>query len=520
MSHKSQRKQFFLFIGLCLVFNFNVSCKKNNKISISKDSITILYIGDERIFHQDYWGMGATYWIFLPLVSNVGDERGEIKPVLAESWTHTDDYKTWTVKLRKDIYWHDGVQMTTKDIKFTIDLRNEISANDMNIICELIDDFTFKFIVDQPISSLPTWEVYYPKHLLEGLDPSAYYNWDFWTHPVGNGPYKFVRNVPKTMVEVEVNPLYFGSPPKIKKAILKFSQNPSLQELLSGNVDVITNVPRDFLFKIKGDDRFKSYYWWGTWVESLFWNHNNPLFKEAKVRKALTMAIDRVELFKVLNYPDDIPITDIMYSHNQKNTYLYSHNKKDTYINFHTPLSYNPVKAIELLKECGWTDTNSDGILDKNGMDFQFNLTVTEANSLVATYIQDKFKQIGIRMEIETMERNIIKQRLRKSDFEALIMRFLNDQKVHKLKDYFGNNSYFGYKNEKLDSILNLIENTGDINEIDRLYKELRPIFERDIPITFISPIVQTHIVNSKVKGLENLFRSDPVKSLEFLWIE
>ncbi len=368
MIYNNRLKQFSFLVGLIVVISLNLSCKKNNtSFDTNKDTLTFLYIGDERIFHQDYWGMDASFWIFLPLVAHVGEYNGEIQPVLAESWTHTDDYKTWTVKLRKDIYWHDGVQMTAHDIKFTIDLRNKALMYTGYISCELIDDFTFTFTSDYPITGLPYWPVYYPKHLLDKLDPADFFNWDFWKAPIGNGPYKFVRNVPKTMVEVEANPNYFRSPPKVKKAILKFSQTPSLQELLSGNVDAISNVPRDFLFKIKDDDRFKSYYWWGTDVESLYWNHNNPLFKEAKVRKALTMAIDRVELCQVLNYPDDIPITDIMYSHNQKNTYIYNYIKTGAYGNFHTPLNYNPVRAIELLKESGWTDTNSDGILDKDG---------------------------------------------------------------------------------------------------------------------------------------------------------
>ena len=511
MIYNNRLKQYSLLVGLIVIISISISCKKNKESNDTvKDSITILYIGDERIFHQDYFGMEATYWIFLPLVAHAGEYNGEIKPVLAESWTHTDDYKTWTVKLRNDIFWHDGVQMTAHDIKFSFDLRNKLYGGlTRNLKCEIIDDFKFNLILENPISNLPYWEVYYPKHLLEELDLETYYDWDFWTHPIGNGPYKFVRNVPKTMVEVEVNPNYFGREPKIKKAILKFSNKPSLQELLSGNVDAITFVPRDFLFKIKGDDRFKSYYWLGTGVKSLFWNHNNPLFKEAKVRKALTMAIDRVELLKVLNYPDDIPITDVLFTQKQLVNF-----------DFPTPLTYNQVKAIELLKECGWTDTNTNGVLDRNGIDFRFILTVNESNKLMAIYIQNSFKEIGVIMDIETMENSIMWQRFKKGDFEALIKRFLNNLNVFELRSYFGENSYFGYKNEKLDSILNLIEDTGDINEIDRLYKELIPIFERDIPITFICPVIQTHIVNSKVRGLENLFRSDPAKALEFLWIE
>jgi len=503
-------KRYFLHIGLFTVLSFIISCKNNNETSIPKDSLTILYLGDERIFHYDSWGMEATYWIFLPLVKYEGDERGEIKPVLAKSWTHSDDYRTWTVQLRKDIYWHDGVQMTAHDIKFTIDLSKKVSGFKGNINCDLIDDFTFQFTTIKPITNLPTWKVYYPKHLLEELDPSEYYNWDFWTHPIGNGPYKFVRNIPKTMVEVEVNPNYFGSPPKIKKAILKFSQNPSLQELLSGNVDAITYVPRDFLFKIKDDERFKSYYWWGSWIESLIWNHNDPLFDDAKVRKALTMAINRNELAQVLNYPKDIPIFDVLYSRNQRDN-----------LDLPEPLPYDPDKAIQLLNEAGWEDTNNDGILDKNGTDFRFTVIVEGKNTAMATYIQDNYRRIGIVMNIETMEGNIIRQRIKKNDFQAMISRFSNlTGNVVRLKTYFSKDSSIGYYNKELDSLLNVMELTGNPKEIDDLYKQMMTIFEKDIPITFLVPQVQTHIAKSNVQGLSNLFKADPVFFLESLWIE
>ena len=503
-------KRYFLHIGLFTVLSFIISCKNNNETSIPKDSLTILYLGDERIFHYDYWGMEATYWIFLPLVKYEGDERGEIKPVLAKSWTHSDDYRTWTVQLRKDIYWHDGVQMTAHDIKFTIDLSKKVSGFKGNINCDLIDDFTFQFTTIKPITNLPTWKVYYPKHLLEELDPSEYYNWDFWTHPIGNGPYIFVRNIPKTMVEVEVNPNYFGSPPKIKKAILKFSQNPSLQELLSGNVDAITYVPRDFLFKIKDDERFKSYYWWGSWIESLIWNHNDPLFDDAKVRKALTMAINRNELVQVLNYPKDIPIFDVLYSRNQRDN-----------LDLPEPLPYDPDKAIQLLNEAGWEDTNNDGILDKNGTDFRFTVIVEGKNTAMATYIQDNYRRIGIVMNIETMEGNIIRQRIKKNDFQAMISRFSNlTGNVVRLKTYFSKDSSIGYYNKELDSLLNVMELTGNPKEIDDLYKQMMTIFEKDIPITFLVPQVQTHIAKSNVQGLSNLFKADPVFFLESLWIE
>ena len=509
MIYRKLHSRVFLLLGL--LFMFNLSCKKNIESNKStKDKLIISYIGDERIFHQDYWGMESTYWIFLPLVKNVGDERGDIQPILAESWTHSDDYRTWTVQLRKDIYWHDGVQMTAKDVKFSIDLRKVVAGFEGNYNCELIDDFSFRLTTIKPISNLDTWEVYYPKHLLENLDPDNYYDWDFWLNPIGNGPYKFVRNVPKTMVEVEVNPNYFGKQPKIKSAILKFSSTPSLQELLSGNVDALTYAPRDFLFKIEGDDRFKSYHWWGSWAQSILWNHNNPLFKEASVRKALTLAINRVELSEVLNYPKNIPITDVLSTRAQRENSDLS-----------KPLPFDPEKATKLLNDSGWSDTNNDGILDKNGVDFSFTVTLQGQDKLMAIYIQNNLKSIKIGMDIETIEGNIIRQQLETNDFEAIITRFPNSESgVNRIKTYFNKESQIGYYNREIDSIFNIIENTGDKNEIDRLYKQLVPIFEKEIPITFIVPQVQTHIVRSDIKGLSNLFNADPVWSLESLWIE
>ena len=472
-----------------------------------QDTMTILYIGDERIFHQDYYGMEATYWIFLPLVRNVGDERGEIIPVLAESWSHSDDYRTWTVKLREDIFWHDGVKMTAEDVKFSIDLKN--SEAFQKIECELIDEFTFTITTEKPKTSLPTWEVYYPKHLLEHLDPKEYYSWDFWSNPVGNGPYKFVRSMPKTMVEVTVNPLYFGEKPKIKNARLKFSQNASLQELLSGNVDALTYVKREMLIKIKGDDRFNSYHWWGGWLESLIWNHNNPLFEETKVRQALTQGVNRVELAEVLFYPEGVPITEVMSTRRQRL-------KND----LPPGLPYDPNEATKLLNECGWYDTNNNGILDRDGVEFQFEVIVNEQNKLMATYIQNNYKEIGISMKIQTIENNIIRERFREKAFDVILTRFDNSFNFRWIREYFGEDSKIGYQNKEMDSIINLIENTGNIEEIDRLAKELHPIFQKDLPITFILPQVQTHIVRSNVKGLNNLYRTDPVWFLEYLWFE
>jgi ABC-type transport system substrate-binding protein len=198
--------------------------------------------------------------VFLPLVEESHDEQ---KPALAERWEHSPDYKIWTFYLRKDVRWHDGVTTTAHDIKFSLDLMDEVvQFKQMQGIAsyEVIDDFTFAITYKKPsIYALDYWSVYWPKHLLEDLDTKEFWKWDFWTQPVGNGPYRYVRHVPKTMIELEANQDYYKGKPKIRKVILKFGEGAPLTELLSGNVDVIQAFPSD-VPKLRDDPRFHVYY--------------------------------------------------------------------------------------------------------------------------------------------------------------------------------------------------------------------------------------------------------------------
>ena len=113
-----------MLLFICLMALFSLQCNRvGNRRPVDESKVTVLYIGDERIFFQDYWGMEATFLVFLPLVAFERDEYGQPQPVLAEHWEHSEDYKIWKFKLRKNVRWHDGEPVTAHDIKFTMDMR-------------------------------------------------------------------------------------------------------------------------------------------------------------------------------------------------------------------------------------------------------------------------------------------------------------------------------------------------------------------------------------------------------------
>ena len=171
-----------IFTCVCVIVSVSLQCSRGeDRASVNDSKVTVLYIGDERIFLQEYWDKWpATHLMFLPLVLG-DDETGEVQPALAERWEHSEDYREWTFFLRKDVTWHDGVPVTAHDIKFTLDFLRGHPAiwgwgGDTSPV-EVLDDFTFKVTHNEPTDPLEliaTWHVYYPKHLLEGLDPKEF----------------------------------------------------------------------------------------------------------------------------------------------------------------------------------------------------------------------------------------------------------------------------------------------------------------------------------------------------------
>ena len=93
-------------------------CGRRRGRARAANSVTVLYNADETLLGPD--GEPARYLMFLPLVA--WNRRGELEGRLAQSWEHSPDYRTWTIRLRDGIRWHDGVPVTAHDVKFTLDL--------------------------------------------------------------------------------------------------------------------------------------------------------------------------------------------------------------------------------------------------------------------------------------------------------------------------------------------------------------------------------------------------------------
>jgi len=491
------------------------ACGRSDQTARDASTVTILFENDDYVFGpaRDDW---PKFLVFLSLVS---DESREGR--LAERWEHSADYRTWTVHLRPDVRWHDSVPVTAHDVAFTLTLMQHpevLEASPDAYTVAVIDDHTVSITYSRPREELGGWQVYYPKHLLEDLDPAEFFKWEFWKQPVGNGPYRVVRRVPGTVFELEANPDFYKGKPAIDHVLLRLGGTSKLAELTSGAVDIAAYLRQTDVQKLAGDPRFQIYH---TLVYSepvaILWNHRHPFLADRRVRRALTMAIDRKELFALLAFPSDLPTFDGM-GHWRRA----AHQFRDGSLG--RPLPHDPIAAKRLLGAAGWVDTDGDGMRERDGERAEFTM-LAPAGGILETldpvvYLQDQLRRVGVRMDVQPLDRGAAQQRYRNRDFDAVIRSFRFDPADLLEGDWFGEGSPIGYENPAIVGYLRRINATADSEGQDALYRGLYPIFRREVPVTFLFPWAETFAVRNWIKGIGSDHARNPIQVLEDLWVE
>ena len=256
----------------------------------------------------------------------------------------------------------------------------------------------------------------------------------------------------------------------------------------------------------KDNPKLKDYY--NTYVTDqlaftyIGWNPKNPLFKDKKVRQALTMAIDRQALIKNVIYDQGAISTSPFPLHSWAN------NPKVR------PWPYDPEKSKKLLREAGWKP-GKDGILHKviGGKDTPFKFTLLSVQGAVsaervATIVQQQFKELGIGMDIQVYEwTTYLSQYMNPRKFDAYIGAWsvTPDPDCYQLfhSSQIGEHqfNFVSYKNKTVDELLVEGRRTLDQNKRQKIYRRIHSILHEDQPYTFL--YVPNHLIaiHKRFKG-------------------
>ena len=440
------------------------------------------------------------------------DKNLKLVGELAESWDISEDGLVITFHLRKNVNWHDGESFTSKDVKFTYEkLINPNTktpyASDYLIIdrLEIVDPYTVKIIYKEPFSpGLESWGMgIIPQHIFEKGD---FNNHPANRHPIGTGPYRFVEWKTDERIVLEANGDYFEGRPYINRIIYRIVPDQAVQflELRKGTIDTMGLTPDQFQKEAVSKeflDKFNKFRYPSFGYTYFGYNLKNPLFKDKRVRRAITYAINRQEIIDGvllgLGQISTGPFPPTSWAYN-KTISVYEH---------------NPEKAKKLLYNCGWQDRDGDGILDKDGRPFSFTLMTNQGNKmrqLCATIIQSNLKQVGIQVKIRILEwASFIHQYIDKKNFDAVILGWSLSRDPdqysiwHSSQIKEGQYNFVSYSNPEVDRLLVEGRRTFDMEKRKEIYHKIHAILAKEQPYTFLYVADALPVVHKRFHGIE-----------------
>jgi peptide/nickel transport system substrate-binding protein len=440
------------------------------------------------------------------------NERGEIVPSLAREWDVSDDGLVYTFYLRRDVVWHDGEPFTGDDVLFTVEAIQDEDYQGPPELAELwrtveadkINDYTLAFTLQAPLATFLDFTTIgvLPHHLLSNVPASEFPTDQFNVRPVGTGMFK-IGEVSGDYVILEAYPDYHGEQPALSKIEFKFY--PDYQSVFAayqqGEVEGLSEVLPEDLPSVREEEYLNLYTARLSGYTLIFLNLDLPIFEEKEVRQALLWGIDRQRIIdQVLDGQGVVAHSPIM-----PDSWAYNHDV--------LRYDYDPLKASELLTEADWSDTDGDGVRDKEGLQLEFTL-LTNKDPVRRQIIEEIARQLwelGIRV-VPVVEDSswVVNEALRPRNFDALLYSWGNlpsdpDPYLmwHSTQIGGDGQNYAGLNSIDIDQLLEEGRQSTDQTQRARLYRDFQDLFAEEVPSLLLYYPVYNYAVDDMVKGVQ-----------------
>ena len=436
----------------------------------------------------------------------------EVEPWAAESWSMHEGGKLMRFTLRKGILWEDGHELTSEDVAFTWKLVTDPAtgspyAEDFLRIRELrvLDRYSFEVRYDAFFArAVASWmNPILPRHLLEGQDIRTT---PFARKPVGAGAYRLKSWEPGSRITLAASPTYFEGRPHISEVVYRIIPDGAtmFMETRAGRLDVMDLSPLQYLRQTSGpqwERDFTKYRYLASVYIFLGFNQNHPFFQDARVRRALSLAVDRQAIVKGVLLGQGIP--------------AFGPFKPGSWA-FHpslAPVQQDVAAARALLAEAGFADHDGDSIVDRDGQPLAFTILTNQGNEqriLTATLIQSQLRAVGVDVRIRTVEwAAFIKEFVNKGRFDAVLLGWTIPQDPdlyqiwHSSQAFEGGLNFIHYSNAELDKLLEQARTTPDQDLRAALYHRAQEILAHDQPYCFLFVPYALPIVQRRFMGIE-----------------
>ena len=431
---------------------------------------------------------------------------------LAESWKISPDGLDIVFHLRKGVKWHDGEPFTARDVLFTyqvtIDPKTPTAyAGDFLKVKKVtvLDDHTLRVCYDKPFApALMSWgSPILPSHLLFGRDITTS---PLSRRPVGTGPYRFREWVAGQKIVLAANPDYFEGRPYLDGYVMRIIPDTATMflELRAGGIDQMGLTPLQHTRQTENNlfrKNYRKYRYLSFSYVYMGYNLKNPLFADKRIRQAIAYAVNKEEMIRGVL----LGLGQAATGPYKPGTWAYN-NRVRTY-------PYDPGRAKSLLAEAGWRDSDGDGILDKDGRPFTFEIITNQGNEVrakCAEIIQKQLADVGIRVKIRILEwAAFVNDFINKRRFEATILGWTIPQDPdiydvwHSSKTGPDELNFISYKNDEVDRLIERGREVFDQQERKRCYDRIQEILAEEQPYLFLYVPDALPIISARFRGID-----------------
>ena len=440
------------------------------------------------------------------------DSRLRLRPGLVRSWTASPDGREFTLEIRPDAVWEDGRPVTAGDAVFTIHkiADPKIPSNVFKPLFEdlesaqALDERRFRVRFRTPYAFREMSFVFppLPEHrfahqsFLKARENRA---------PLANGPYRVVSWKAQQSIVLERNPAYPGPRGHFDRVVFRIvpDDTTAYRLLTSGDLDEDQLNPvlkaraagdPDFRACCRGVEFYNLDYYY------IALNNRSPFFSDARVRRAMTMLVDRAAIVRAL-YRGSARIISGPWAPDSP---AYDANL--------TALPFDPPAAARLLDEAGWRDSDGDGIRDRDGRRFDFELLVPEASEVgrqINEMLAAELAKVGVTARVRTLEWATLVERVDAGEFVAASLAW---GAVDPNPDpyFYWHSSQCApnglnngcYRNPEADRVMEQARLEMDPGRRIAMFHRLHRILRDDAPAVFIVNASQKYGFGRRIRGL------------------
>lgn len=443
------------------------------------------------------------------------NEKMELVPDLAESWEISKDGCEYIFNIRKNVTFHNGQKLTSKDVVFSLDrildpktasprtwvLEKILGAseringgNSETLGIKAIDEYRVSIKLKEPfapfISLLTTPACY----ILPSENKEAIKGNDFFNKPIGTGPFFVKDRVRDSYINLEANKEYFLEKPKVDNILVKIiTENLKAElEFESDTIDLLQLYPSNYeRFKAmqKYKDRIVDIPALNTWY--IGFNNQEAPFNDVRIRKALNLLVDREKIIKTIYSGRAVPAIGSIPPG------ISGYNSKDTGIKF------NPEEGKKLLAQAGFTEANP--------LKIELYQKAQQSSFEITSLLQGELKKYGVIIELKPMEWSALKDAINKGEAKAFFMNWFGDYPdgenflypLFHSKNWGSGGNRARFKNDEIDKLLDEAVKITDEKQRSETYDKINRLVVNQAPWIYLWHCSESYVTSPRVEHID-----------------